>query len=115
MSVALYMDEQVPKAITIELRHRGVDVLSIQEDNRCGISDPQVLDRATELRRVLFSRDRDFLIEADRRQAEGINFAGVIYAHQQRVSLGDCIRDLELMGKAGNPEEFINQVQYLPL
>ena len=28
MTVALYMDEQVPKAITIGLRLRGVDVLT---------------------------------------------------------------------------------------
>lgn len=63
----------------------------------------------------MFSRDQDFLIEANRRQQLGINFPGVIYAHQQLVSIGDCIRDLELIAKLGELEEFTNTVQYLPL
>ncbi|MDJ0900444.1 MAG: DUF5615 family PIN-like protein [Xenococcus sp. MO_188.B8] len=115
MTIALYMDEQVPKAITIGLRLRGVDVLTIQEDNRIGAADIDLLERAIELNRVMFSRDRDFLIEANRRQAKGINFLGIIYAHQQKVNIGDCIRDLELIAKLGEPEEFTNRVQYLPL
>ncbi len=115
MTVALYMDEQVPKAITIGLRLRGVDVLTIQEDNRIETADIDLLERAIELNRVMFSRDRDFLIEANNRQAQGIKFLGVIYAHQQRVNIGDCIRDLELIAKLGEPEEFTNRVQYLPL
>lgn len=32
MSVAFYMDEHVPRAISVGLRLRGVDVLTAQED-----------------------------------------------------------------------------------
>lgn len=109
------MDEQVPRQIAAGLRLLGVDVLTVQEDNRIGTPDLILLDRATELGRVMFSRDQDFLIEASRRQVEGVFFSGVIYAHQQRVSIGECIRDLELIAKAGELEEFANRVQYLPL
>jgi hypothetical protein len=42
------------------------------------MEDPRLLDRAGELGRVLFSQDEDLLIEAARRQREGIHFAGVI-------------------------------------
>lgn len=115
MSLAFYMDEQVPKQITEGLRLRGIDVLTVQEDGRAGTPDPSVFDRATELQRLMVSRDQDFLIEANQRQATGIYFPGVIYAHQQQVSMGDCIRNLELIARAGRPEEFINQVIYLPL
>lgn len=115
MSLALYMDEHVPQPITDGLRRRGVDVLTIQEDERTSFPDPIILDRATELQRILFTQDEDFLAEANRRQAQGVNFTGVIYAHQLLVTIGDCIRDLEIVAKAGNPEEFANQVQYLPL
>jgi len=41
---------------------------------------------------VLFSQDNDLLAEGTRRQAAGIPFGGVIYAHQLRVSIGTCIR-----------------------
>ena len=115
MSLALYMDEHVHMAITIGLRFRDVDVLTVQEDNRTGTPDPILLDRAIELGRVMFSQDRDFLIEAQRRQTEGINFSGVIFARQSRVLIGNCIRDLEIIAKVGNLEEFANRVQYLPL
>ena len=115
MTIAFYMDEHVHRAITLGLRLREVNVLTIQEDNRIGLADPLVLDRATELNRIVVSQDRDFLVEAQQRQTVGATFAGVIYAHQLQISIGECIRDLELIAKLGYPEEFINRVQFLPL
>lgn len=109
------MDEQVPKPITTGLRQRGVDVLTVQEDGRKSYPDPLLVDRATELGRVIFSQDEDLPIEAYRRQAEGINFSGVIYARQSQVSIGDCVRDLELIAKASEPIDCTNRVHYLPL
>ncbi|MGF1481753.1 MAG: hypothetical protein ACFB4I_20100 [Cyanophyceae cyanobacterium] len=41
-----------------------------------------------------------------------IRFAGVIFAQQTRLSIGDCIRDLEIIAQAGNPEDLVNRVQY---
>ncbi len=76
------MDEHVSRAITVGLRLRGVDVLTAQEDARSGASDPALLDRATELGRVLFTQDDDLLVEAQRRQAGAVPFSGVIYGHQ---------------------------------
>jgi Domain of unknown function (DUF5615) len=114
MSLPLYMDEHIHSAITVGLRLRDVDVLTVQEDGRAGTPDTILLDRATELGRVMFSQDRDFLIEAKRRQAGNLNFSGVIFARQSRVSIGDCIRDLEIIAQLGELEEFANQVQYLP-
>ncbi|MBD1936924.1 DUF5615 family PIN-like protein [Microcoleus sp. FACHB-68] len=115
MSVALYMDEHIHLAITLGLRLRDVDVLTVQEDNRKGTPDPILLDRATELQRIIFTQDEDFLAIAKRRQSEGVSFSGVIYAHQRLVSVGDCVRDLEIIAKTGTPEDFANCVQYLPL
>ena len=115
MAIALYMDHHVPRAITVGLRLRGVDVMTAYEDGADEKDDPQVLDRANELERVLFTQDDDFLAEATRRQKNGIFFRGVIYAHQLRISVGRCIHDLEIIAKAGEPEALYNQVQFLPL
>ncbi|MEC4813079.1 MAG: DUF5615 family PIN-like protein [Scytonema sp. PMC 1069.18] len=109
------MDEHVHIGITIGLRQRGVDVLTVQEDGRSGTPDTILLDRATELHRVIFSQDQDFLVEANRRQIEGIRFVGVIYAHRRLVTIGDCVRDLEIIAKASNLEDIAKCVQYLPL
>ena len=115
MSVALYMDVHVPSAITNGLRLRGVDVLTSQEDGTRERSDPKLLDRATELNRLLFTRDEDLLREGAERQAHGEAFAGVVYANQLRVSIGQCVQDLEVIALAGEPEDFANRVEYLPL
>jgi len=115
MPIALYMNQHVPRAITVELRLRGVDVITAHEDGASRLDDPELMDRASELRRVLFTRDDDLLAEAARRQREGISFRGVIYAHQLRASIGTCVHDLEIIAKAGEPEDLNNRVEFLPL
>lgn len=115
MSIAFYLDENVHRGIRDGLRIRNVDVLTVQEDGLTGSGDSVILDRATELNRVLFSQDDDFLREAIRLQEEGKYFFGVVYAHKLRVSVGNCVRDLEVIAKAAELEELENRVQYLPL
>lgn len=109
------MDENVPRAITSGLRLRGVDVLTVQEDGRSGLDDPRVLNRAVELGRVLFSQDEDLLAEAKTRQTGSRSFPGVIFAHQLHVTIGDCIRDLELIAQAADPSDLSDLVEFLPL
>jgi predicted nuclease of predicted toxin-antitoxin system len=109
------MDEHIPRAITIGLRLRGIDVLTVQEDGLAGTPDPILLDRATQLQRVLFSQDQDFLVEANRRQTKSIAFTGVIYASQLSISIGDCIRDLEIITQAAESKDLANSILYLPL
>ena len=58
------MDHHVPRAITTGLRLRGVDVLTAYEDGASELPDPALLDRASELGRVLFTQDDDLLAEA---------------------------------------------------
>jgi predicted nuclease of predicted toxin-antitoxin system len=115
VSLALCVDVHVPAPITRQLKRRGVDVLTAQEDGRPRAPDDELLDRATELQRVLFSRDEDFLSETKKRQEAGIFFSGVIYAHQLRVTIGRCINDLELMAKVYEQQDMNNRVEHLPL
>lgn len=115
MSLALYFDHHVPRAVAAGLRLRGVDLLIAYEDDAHELKDPLLLDRATALGRVLFSQDYHLLREARRRQRASIPFLGVIYVHQLKISIGDCVNDLELLCKASEPEELVNQVMYLPL
>lgn len=109
------MDHNVPAAITNGLRIRGVDVLTAFEDGRHTTSDRELLDRATELDRVLFSRDDDLIVEAVRRQTDGQLFSGVIYSHQPKLSIGETIKELELIARVAAGEELQNQVHFLPL
>ena len=90
-------------------------MLTAYEDGTSEFGDPALLDRATALGRALFTQDDDLLVEAAKRQAEGRDFGGVIYAHQQNISVGVCIEQLELIATVLEPEELENRVIYLPL
>jgi hypothetical protein len=115
MPLAFYMDHHVPRAITLGLRLRRIDVLTAYEDGANELEDATLLDRTSERGRVVFTRDDDLLAEAAKRQREEIPFLGVIYAHQLRVSIGRCVQDLEILAKAGEPADLLNGVIFLPL
>ena len=84
-------------------------------DGSAGGCPPPPGEDAAELDRVLFTQDDDLLVEATYRQRRGQSFQGVIYAHQLRISIGGCIRDLELVARAGEAEDMAEQVLFLPL
>jgi hypothetical protein len=115
MTVTLYMDHHIPKAITVGLRLRDVDVLTAYEDGTDKLDDDQLLQRAFELSRALFTQDDDLLEVAAKCQQEGVPFSGVIYGHQLRVTIGVCIRDLEIIAKSAKLKDLENQVIFLSL
>ena len=106
----------MPAAIAEGLRSRGIDVVRAQEDGFDQTDDALVLDRATALGRVLFTRDDDFLREAAARLSTGrTDFATVIYAHQRRASIRQCIDQLEFFAIAALDEETQGLVLHLPI
>ncbi len=46
MTISLYMDHHVPKAITVGLRLRDVDVITAHEDGTDQLDDDLLLKRA---------------------------------------------------------------------
>ena len=115
MALRFYMDVHVPRAITNGLASRGIDVLTAQTDGASQFEDNRLLDRALELDRLLFTRDDDLLREAAARQKHAQRFASVVYAHQHRVTIGQCIADLEFIAKVGTDADKTGQVFHLPL
>jgi hypothetical protein len=114
MSIPLYMDHHVKAAVTEGLRRRGVDVVTCLEDGADRAEDAKILERATNLGRALFTQDDDFLAMADDWLENGRDFAGVIYAHQLGITIGQAIRDLEMIAKVLDPTEMQNRIEFLP-
>jgi Domain of unknown function (DUF5615) len=114
MSVPLYMDVHVPQAITEQLRRRGVDVLTAIEDGAATLPDDELLERTTVLGRVLFTQDIRFKALAQDWQREGRQFAGLIFGHQLRGTIGEFVRDLELIARVSEWDEWVNMVEHLP-
>jgi hypothetical protein len=112
---ALYLDVHVPAAIADQLRRRGVDVLTAQEDGSTELDDPALLERATALGRVLVTQDIRFKALADKWQQTGKDFSGLIFAHQLHDSIGRYVLDLELVAKATDAADWIGKTDRLPL
>lgn len=111
----LYMDVHIPRAVTLGLRLRGVEVVTAREDGSAEFSDPDLLDRSGTLGCLLFTNDEDFLAEADRRQRHGIPFSGVVYCRQGRLTIRQLVDDLELIARCGEPVDFAGRFQYIPI
>ncbi|MCC6126379.1 MAG: DUF5615 family PIN-like protein [Pirellulales bacterium] len=115
MSLRFYMDHHVPRAISISLRQRGIDLLTALEDSRERASDESILLRAAELGRIVYTNDEDFLGIAHRWNQAGQPFAGIVFAQQQRSGIGKIIEDLDLIAQVMEAEEMSNRVQFIPL
>jgi hypothetical protein len=109
------MDVHVPQAITDQLRRRGIDVLTAIEDGADELPDDELLERVRLLERVLFTQDIRFKAMAQSWQRQSKPFAGLIFGHQLGGTIGQYVKDLELIAQASESDEWLNTVQYLPL
>ena len=105
------MDAHVPAAVTRGLQFRSVDAVTAQEDGSDELSDPELLDRAGALGRVLFTHDDDHLVEAVRRQRSSEAFNGVIDIHHLELVIGRCIESLEMICKVCDPQDMANRIE----
>jgi hypothetical protein len=115
MPVAFYMDVHVHAAVTEQLRRRDVDVLTAQDDGSVRLPDDQLLSRSTMLERVLFTHDIRFKTLAEDWQRQAKQFAGLVWGHPMRLTIGQMVANLELIAKATDPLEWWNVVDRLPL
>jgi 4-hydroxyphenylpyruvate dioxygenase-like putative hemolysin len=109
------MDHHVPSAVSVALKRRGIDVLTAAADEYARASDESILRRATELGRIVYTNDEDYLGIAHRWRQESRSFAGIVFAQQQRAGIGKTIEDLDLIAQIMNAEEMSNRVQFIPL
>ncbi|MEG4172769.1 MULTISPECIES: DUF5615 family PIN-like protein [unclassified Microcoleus] len=114
MAIALYMDVHIPQAITEQLRRRGVDVLTAIEDGGTELPDDELLERATQLGRVLFTQDIRFRAMAQDWQRQEKQFAGLIFGHQLGGTIGQFVKDLEVIALTSDSDEWMNAVEYIP-
>jgi hypothetical protein len=114
MAVSLYLDHHVPRAIRDQLRRRDVDVLTAYEDSAAQKTDEALLERATQLGRVLFTHDIRFKALAEDWQRKGKPFAGLLYGHQSLGMIGKFVHDLEIVAKASEPADWVSKVDHLP-
>lgn len=104
-----YFDESVPLAVSEQLALAGLDVVSAHSLDRLGDRDPQHLQRANEMGRVLCTCDVDFLVLA----RQGVAHVGMVFGAMQRVSIGDWVRFLRRLHATKTAEEVRGLVFYV--
>jgi predicted nuclease of predicted toxin-antitoxin system len=108
------MDVHLPKAITEQLRLRGVDVLTVIEDGRNEAEDEDLLERARELGRLLVTQDIRFRVQAEEWQRVGRPFSGLLYGDQTRGSIGEYVETLHLIAEASDAHDWENVIHRIP-
>lgn len=90
------------------LRRRGVNVSSAKDLGKLGLTDEQQIKVANTRRAVIFTHDVDFI-----RMATERHHPGIIYVHQQKLSVGECINRLKAIAETKSPAEMRNQIVFL--
>jgi hypothetical protein len=114
LPVPFYIDVHVPRSITDQLRRRGVDVVTATKDGWAERDDTELLEHAQQLGRVVFTQDIRFKALAENWQRHGRSFAGLVFGHQLGGTIGQFVRDLEVIATASEPEEWENTIEHLP-
>ncbi len=109
----IYCDENIESAIVDGLKRRGIEVLSVRDTGNLGKSDEYHLKRASELEAVILTHDVDFLKMAHQLHHGREGHKGILYAHPLDLSVGECIRRVELVTQVLTEEELENTIEFL--
>lgn len=108
-AIRLYFDENVEIAVAEQMQTRGVEVVTVRDLGLLGDSDENHLARATRMGYVLCTYDQDYL----QLVAVGAEHAGIVFAPNDKTTIGDWIRGLSLICDVLTAEEMVNHVEYL--
>src|SRR3990170_7121353 len=90
----IFADENIERSIIDGLRRRKIEVICAKELGYEGMPDEFHIQKASEIKAVILTHDFDFLRIASK---PGINHCGIVFAHSKNVSIGQCIRGVELI------------------
>ncbi|BBM83365.1 DUF5615 family PIN-like protein [Candidatus Uabimicrobium amorphum] len=113
--IQYYFDIHVFGPVYDSLTKLGIDVLRGQDDGKDETADQNLLRRATELKRVLVTADKDFFEIASDFQNRGEYFCGIVYYRPIDITIRNMIEDLQLIAQLSEPEELCNLITFLPI
>ena len=106
----IYTDENIERSIVDGLRRRNIEIASAMELGYLNKSDEFHIKKASELNAVILTHDTDFLRMASNPNVKHI---GVIFSHSKNISIGQCIRGVELIVNVLTDKEMENHIEFL--
>lgn len=97
------------------LKQRGVAAWSALDAGNVGLSDQAQLEYARHKKAVIFTHDADFLRPAHEWAQAGKEHWGIIYVHEKKLSIGECIRRLIRYAPTLEPEDMKNHIEFCNL
>jgi hypothetical protein len=116
MSIRFLADSDLREAIVTGLRAQepAIDFMTANQANLFGRKDPFVLEFAANQGRILVSHDRRTMPgHLSARLRSGGTSPGVLIARQED-SVGPIVEALLLIWSDATPEEWADQIRYLP-
>jgi hypothetical protein len=107
--IRFLLDEHIPAAVAAGLRQKNIEVATVQELGRGGLSDSDQLDFALDDGWVLITFDSDFLSIA----RESIEHAGIVWSSERKYSIGQLVRALALIHAVLDMEAMKGHVEFL--
>jgi len=85
-----------------------VKAFSAKDIKKLGLTDKQQLEVAIQQEAVILTNDADFI-----RIAIHKNHTGIIYFHQQKLTIRESIKRLKIIVETKTPEQMKNQIIFL--
>lgn len=96
-------------------RQPDLDIIRVQDLEIAGADDPTVLAWAAQAGRILLTHDEKTIPNyAYERLAAGQTIAGVIVASDS-LAISTVLEDIQLIVECSSADEWLNQLQRLPL
>lgn len=108
-NIRFYLDENVPIAIAVQLKRRGIEALTVRDLDLLGDTDENHLQRATAMECVLCTHDADYIDLA----TSGYEHTGIIFGQQHKHGIGDWVKFLELVYEVYTLEEMAGRIEYV--
>ncbi len=110
-------DENLDGKIFKALRKRfpELDLVRVQDTELYQASDPAVLEWAAQENRIVLTHDVQTLVgDAYARVEQGLPMPGIILI-PTTMPIGEALNDLEIAIGAGEPDDFVDRVTFIPL
>jgi len=107
-AIRFHLDENVDPRIATALRRSGIDVTLSDEMGLLQASDDRQLAFSVSERRVIITKDTDFLKIA----RSGAAHPGIVFFHDG-TRIGEVVRYVRLIWEIMEPDEMFNRVEYV--
>lgn len=104
-----YLDENMNPEIAIQLRRRGIDAVSARDATMLRTGDPEQLQYAASVDRVLCTEDSDF---TDSAFYTG-EHSGIAFFPNSSLGIGYAVKALQELYQNENAKSMKNSLRYL--